>query len=167
MDNLSETFDELNLGCEKTLCKQFNEGEKIIMSCNIYKFNDYKKRQERNLLITTHAIYNLNGSTIKRKIDMSKIKALTISTLGTEFVVHVPDEYDYRYASTDKWDRIIMSLVKSYNMRVGSKMPCYFKDEVSLFNYATTKHDKKKKMNRMPLEDAKLMDDASLKMMMD
>jgi len=58
---------------------------------------------------------------------MSKIKAITISTLGTEFVIHVPDEYDYRYASTDKWDRIIMSLVKSYNMRVGAKMPCYFK----------------------------------------
>ena len=58
---------------------------------------------------------------------MKSIKALTISTLGTEFVNHDPEEYDYRYASTDKWDRIIMSLVKSYNMRVGSKMPCYFK----------------------------------------
>lgn len=33
---------------------------------------------------------------------MSKIKALTVSTLGTEFVIHVPEEYDYRYASTDK-----------------------------------------------------------------
>ncbi|EAR83724.2 Serine/Threonine kinase domain protein (macronuclear) [Tetrahymena thermophila SB210] len=167
MDNLAETFDELNLGCEKSLSKQFNEGEKIIMSCNIYKFNDYKRRQERNLLITTHAIYNLNGSTIKRKIDMSKIKALTVSTLGTEFVIHVPDEYDYRYASTDKWDRIIMSIVKAYNLRCGTKMPCYFKDDVSLFNYATTKHDKKKKMNRMPVEDAKLMDENSLKQMMD
>jgi len=28
MDNLTETFDELNLGSEKTLCKQFNEGGK-------------------------------------------------------------------------------------------------------------------------------------------
>ena len=91
------------------------------MSCNIYKFNDYKKRQERNFLITSHAIYNLSGTcnpsfsiffylinfslfylAIKRKIDLSKIKALTVSTLGTEFVIHVPDEYDYRYASTDK-----------------------------------------------------------------
>lgn len=34
---------------------------------------------------------------------MSKIKALTVSTLGTEFVIHVPEEYDYRYASTDKY----------------------------------------------------------------
>ena len=33
---------------------------------------------------------------------MSKIQALTVSTLGTEFVVHVPGEYDYRYASNDK-----------------------------------------------------------------
>lgn len=98
---------------------------------------------------------------------MSKIKALTVSTLGTEFVIHVPDEYDYRYASTDKWDRIIMSIVKSYNIRCGTKMPCYFKDDVSLFNYATTKHDKKKKMNRMPVEDAKPMDENSLKQMMD
>lgn len=167
MDNLIETFDELNLANEKSLTKQFNDGERIIMSCNIYKFNDYKKRQERNFLITTHAIYNLNGSSIKRKIDMSKIKALTVSTLGTEFVIHVPEEYDYRYASTDKWDRIIMSLVKSYNMRVGAKMPCYFKDDVSLFNYATTKQDKKKKMNRMPTEDARLMDELSLKQLID
>lgn len=40
----------------------YSTKERIIMSCNIYKFNDYKKRQERNFLITTHAIYNLNGS---------------------------------------------------------------------------------------------------------
>lgn len=98
---------------------------------------------------------------------MSKIRALTVSTLGTEFVVHVPDEYDYRYASTDKWDRIIMSLVKAYNLRVGSKITCFFKEDVCLFNYATTKNDKKKKMNRMPTDDPKLMDDTSLKMMMD
>lgn len=26
MDSLTETFDELNLGCEKALSKQFNEG---------------------------------------------------------------------------------------------------------------------------------------------
>jgi len=36
---------------------------------------------------------------IRRKIDISKIKAITISRLGYEFVVHVPSEYDYRYSS--------------------------------------------------------------------
>lgn len=36
---------------------------------------------------------------IRRKIDISKIKAVTISRLGYEFVIHVPSEYDYRYSS--------------------------------------------------------------------
>ena len=76
---------------------------------------------------------------------MTKIEALTISTLGTEFVVHVPDEYDYRYASTDKFlydknlyiififlkkkrrDKIISNIVKAFNLHCNKKMPCYFK----------------------------------------
>lgn len=32
------------------------------MSCPIFKFNDYKKKQERGLLITNQAVYNLKGS---------------------------------------------------------------------------------------------------------
>lgn len=38
-------------------------------------------------------------SAIKRKIDIEKIKAIIVSKIGTEFVVHVPSEYDYRYIS--------------------------------------------------------------------
>ena len=32
------------------------------MSTNIFKFNDYKKRQERSILITTKALFNLKGN---------------------------------------------------------------------------------------------------------
>ena len=39
---------------------------------------------------------------IKRKIPANKISAATISKMGSEFVFHVPDEYDYRYSSFDK-----------------------------------------------------------------
>lgn len=28
---------------------------------------------------------------IKRKIDIEKIKAITVSKIGTEFIVHVPE----------------------------------------------------------------------------
>lgn len=47
------------------------------MSCNLFKFNDYKKRQERSLLITTKNVINLKGTcmlsspiylAVKRKI---------------------------------------------------------------------------------------------------
>ena len=75
--------------------------EQIFMSCQILKFNDYKKKQERNLLITTKAVYNLKGIDIKRKISLEKIKAVSVSSMGTEFVLHIPSEYDYRYASSD------------------------------------------------------------------
>ena len=40
---------------------------------------------------------------IKRKIPANKISAVTISKMGSEFVLHVPDEYDYRYSSFDKY----------------------------------------------------------------
>ena len=40
---------------------------------------------------------------MKRKIDLKKIKGVTIGTLGSEFVIHVPEEYDYRYSSTDRF----------------------------------------------------------------
>lgn len=33
--------------------------EAILLSCAVFKFNDYKKKQERNLMVTTHGVYNL------------------------------------------------------------------------------------------------------------
>lgn len=60
------------------------------MSCNIFKFNDYKKKQERGLLITNQAVYNLKGTDIKRRIEADKIKAISFSKIGSEFILHVP-----------------------------------------------------------------------------
>jgi serum/glucocorticoid-regulated kinase 2 len=39
--------------------------------------------------------------------------------LGSEFVVHVPEEYDYRYASKDRKELIIQAIVKAYNSHTG------------------------------------------------
>jgi len=36
---------------------------------------------------------------IKRKIDLKTIFAITVANFGDEFVLHVPDEYDYRFSS--------------------------------------------------------------------
>jgi hypothetical protein len=40
--------------------------------------------------------YPSRHAAIKRKIDVEKIKAITVSKIGTEFIIHVPEEYDYR-----------------------------------------------------------------------
>lgn len=107
VDSGNHSYDELRLGQEKGIKKQLDNGEEILLSVSVYKFNDYKKRQEREIMITTRSFYNLKGTDIKRKIDQRKIKGITVGTLGGEFVVHVPEEYDYRYASSEKRDRIL------------------------------------------------------------
>ena len=38
--------------------------EKIMLSCSVFKFNRKNKRQERNIMITTKAIYNLSKTSI-------------------------------------------------------------------------------------------------------
>lgn len=48
---------------------------------------------------------------------MENIKAISISKIGTEFVIHVPAEYDYRYASADLRDKIIYYILKGVNNR--------------------------------------------------
>ena len=55
-------------------------------------------------MITNLNIYNLSKQTIKRKIPIKKVFGLTIGTIGSEFVIHVPDEYDYRYSSYERRD---------------------------------------------------------------
>ena len=84
-----------------------------MLSCKILKFNFKGKKQERILLMTNKFLYNVlplnmiisvlatlkTSSKIKRKISIEKIAFITISKPGVEFVIHVPDEYDYRFSS--------------------------------------------------------------------
>ena len=90
--------------------------EKVLFSCHVYKYNHAGKRQKRVLSITNKHIYNMSpknlitemfasimlSSKIKRKIALNKIKSLFVSSKGIEFVIHVPDEYDYRFESSSK-----------------------------------------------------------------
>lgn len=67
-----------------------------------------------------------------------------MSKIGTEFVLHVPEEYDYRYASADKRDKIIYAILKGWCALKKEKMPIYYKDDLSLVNIAMTKEERKK-----------------------
>ena len=58
--------------------------------------------QNRDFLLTTQRLINLNGTDLKRSIEITKIAALTKNIQAgnkTEFVVHVQGEYDYRFDS--------------------------------------------------------------------
>jgi serum/glucocorticoid-regulated kinase 2 len=94
------------------------------------------------LLITNFGLYNLKEKStyhlnvaIKRRIDIDKIKAIIVSKIGTEFVVHVPSEYDYRYiisnlryASSDRREQVIYYILKAYRKIKNDKLPVYYKD---------------------------------------
>lgn len=46
--------------------------ETILLTCAISKFNDYKKKQERSLMVTNKNVYNLKGKGIDVDIQTSE-----------------------------------------------------------------------------------------------
>lgn len=52
-------------------------------------------------MITNYHIFNLSKASIKRKIPTDKVQGVTVSKKGPEFVIHIPEEYDYRYSALD------------------------------------------------------------------
>lgn len=158
MDDLIDQLDSLSFNKEKGVLKMLELDEKILMTCMISKFNRKNKRQERNLLISTKAVYGLSKKTLKRKIPVSKIGGLTVSKIGSEFVLHVPDEYDYRYSSSDHLDNVLEMICKAFCETTKQKLSFFFKEELSLEPYCTTKGDKKKALSRMPTEGGMSLD---------
>lgn len=145
---------------EKSITKILEPGEHVLFSSLLYKFNEVNKRQERTLLITTHNLYNLSKLTVKRKIPIKRVYGITIGLIGTEFVVHVPEEYDYRYSSSERRDYAVLSIIKAYcQQHKGAALPVFYKDELTLTAYTTTKVDKKKGVNRLPTTGSELMNE--------
>ena len=78
-------------------------GEKIVFSDSILKINNKLLEQKRILIITEEAIYNFRENTLKRRIPIKSIKAITASKTSDEFVIHGEDnEYDYHYKYKNK-----------------------------------------------------------------
>lgn len=66
--------------------------------------------------MSTEAVYNISGKTIKRKIPLSKLYAVTISRVSYEFVLHVPEEYDYRFKSQEHRDLLILYMTVAFSL---------------------------------------------------
>jgi len=115
-------YDRLDLSSNANVKKMilkygqnFPNPEKILYSNNLTKINRKGREQERCLLITDKALYNLvpkQYGKCKRRIKITDIDMITISTASDEFAVHVPAEYDYRFKSKDK-DEIAKILAKA------------------------------------------------------
>jgi len=174
---VDDGLDALRFRDDKTIARALGPNEQILMSCLLYKYNKRLKRQERSLLITSRAIYNVNKQdffaniisvfnssyAIRRRIDVTKLMGITVSEMSSEFVLHVRDEYDYRYSSPDNRDKILTTICKAYYMNITNKpLIFFFKDDINLIQYTTTEDDKKVGILKMPKDDATQMDEDAL-----
>lgn len=105
--------------------------KKILFSGVVNKINKRYKVQERKLIITDQAIYNMDkdGTKVNRRIGIQDINAISVSTLRDGFfVVRVNDDYDYFYESYKKTE-IVRSLMDQYYRTTGKQLLLTIDDE--------------------------------------
>jgi len=149
---MEDTSDKDYLGFKNdSAIKSIIGDEKLLFSDKIIKVNRYGLSQERNILITDKAIYNLKRKISKRRIPLKIIFGITINKLTDEFVIHGTDaEYDYYYIS-HKRSQILQTIYSAYcELFPNEKFKFAALTEKSLKNYVTSKKEKKNKSNNYP-----------------
>jgi tRNA A-37 threonylcarbamoyl transferase component Bud32 len=102
-----------NRAVDKMLEKHEAKKDKVLFSDFVIKINRKDKEQTRVMLITDNHLFNImpnNYAKCKRKIKLQDVNGISVSEISDEFVVHVPDEYDYRFKSSKK--KIIIDLLQ-------------------------------------------------------
>lgn len=101
-----EVYDHENIAAHPyvvTLLQQKNE--RLFFDCKLTKINRMGMKQERILIISSMAVYNMarkgkRNFVIQRRIPLVSVEAITISDpdlKSDEVLLHVKNEYDYRY----------------------------------------------------------------------
>ena len=152
MEGKQSEYDFLNFFKDYTIKNNITREEEIQFSDKILKVNKYGFKQERNILITDKAIYNLKKTSLKRRIGYKTIIGISLSKISDEFVIHCNDiDYDYHYISPKK-KTIIELISKNYQLINEQELKLFELNVKSLNTFVTTKKEKEKQRNstRMP-----------------
>jgi hypothetical protein len=116
-------------------------------------------KQERNLLLTTSQLCNVKGKEFLRSIGVKIMRGLSKNTLpgNDEFVVHVADEYDYRFICPLR-DELITSIKAVYFNAMNANLPIYGTDK-NLKEFATSKKDVANRIEKIPPNTCRLYDE--------
>ena len=158
METLQSEYDFLNLSKNYLIKSNITREEEIQFSDKIYKINKYNWKQERIIIITDKAIYNLKKDTLKRRIDLKALIGITISKNSEEFVLHCSHiDYDYHYTSP-RIKTIIEIISKNYEALFDEELKLYELTDKYLNEYVTLKIEKEKqsKYTRMPKNQKRL-----------
>ena len=138
-----ECEDKLNFQDNAAINNKIGD-EKIYFSDRIQKKTAemFSKTQERNIVITDLALYNFKGTEIKRRIIIEDLKAITISKISNQFIVHGnQNEYDYLYIYPDR-KKITKVLQNIYENKTGKDLLFCKKNDKELSKFVVTKKEK-------------------------
>lgn len=144
-------YDYLAFNDDKSI-RAIIKDEILLFSDKIIKINRYNMSQDRLIVITSKAIYNLKKKDLKRRIELSKIKGISMTKITDEFVIHGNDiEYDYDYVSS-KRRNILEVLGPAYQKENQKQLMLCLMEHKTLKNIVTLKTEKKKdsSFSRMP-----------------
>jgi len=134
-----------NSDVQKMLMGRASYDEQVQFSDYILKINSRGKEQERVLLVTDKAMYNLSAtdySKCKRRIPYDLLDSVTMSEISDEFVLHIPDEYDYRLMSQRKRD-VVDCIQQQYTKSIGRSLRVIFSNQIALKDEVTSKKVKR------------------------
>ena len=128
--------------------------EDIYYSGKIIKVRQglFSSNQDRVIVITNKAVYNLKVKERKRQIDMENIAGITVSKTSDQFILHCKnDEYDYLYLSKNRL-KIIEILEAVYEATVQNELLFFIANEKDLTKYVINKKERrtnKKEMSKI------------------
>ncbi len=149
--------DLLNWANDKEIVTIIN-GEKLLYSDIITKVNHYGMAQERSIILTDKALYNMKKKTLRRRLLYGEMRGVTYSKLTYEFVIHGNDvEYDYQYLSQER-NLIICLVAIFYQKSTGHPLKICEVQEKTLKNYVTGKKEKKKDNSFSKMDEKFIID---------
>ena len=153
-------FDHLNWSNDKDILNLI-QNETLYYSNKIQKINHYNISQERIIVLTNEALYNIQKKSLKRKMKYSEISGITFTKSSQEFVVHGKDEeYDYQFQAPDK-NILICLIAYFYEIQTNSNLKLSEVPDKSLKNYVTQKKEKKKGVSFSKMDENYLINTKS------
>ena len=149
--------DMLNWNEDNEISDLLN-GETIYYSDVITKINHYGLSQERQIILTNEALYNMKNKSLKRRLPYNDILGITFSNTSNEFVIHGNNsQYDYQYNSQDK-NLIISIIIFFYDVQTNEPLKLCEVSEKTLKNFVTGKKEKQKDCTYTKMDNAYLID---------
>mmetsp|Transcript_10194 Transcript_10194/g.11104 ORF Transcript_10194/g.11104 Transcript_10194/m.11104 type:complete len:210 (+) Transcript_10194:60-689(+) len=154
-DECDQDYGKLG-GC-LSLSKKLGVDEKILFSENVVKYNPRNKGQNRLILVTNQALYNIKPGfsfflrtryRIKRRIPLKTISRVTKSLFSTECLFSIMNERDYRLKA-DHCNELVELISDLFTEKLSEDL-----EVREVYRYHLSRlYQRKNQKPRIPLQD--------------